>query len=181
MGITIHYSGRARGYDAVTAILTAAQMYAAGRGWQFALYDDPFGVMDDHDKDDPGWVEHEAPYRGIVIHPHRKCEPVRLDFGIDHEMRPAFTKTQFAPFGVHKGVVALLRQIGPHMERFEVEDESGLWESGDEDRAKARFELVRRAIDALAEELGSEGPGEEGWTESPDGFEGEEPPDGARP
>jgi hypothetical protein len=157
MGITIHYSGRARSADALSEILKTAQMFAAGRGWHFAIYEDPFGVMDDRDKDDPGWLEHGGPYRGIVIRPHRLCESVRLDFTIVHELRPAFTKTQFAPFGVHKGVVALLRAVEPHMERFEVMDESGLWETGDEAAARSRFEALGRVLDGLADALRAEG------------------------
>ncbi|MCC7387858.1 MAG: hypothetical protein IT431_03730 [Phycisphaerales bacterium] len=185
MGITSHYSGRAGRSDAVTKILTAAQLYAAGRGWMFAMYEDPFGVMEDRDRDDPGWVEHEGPYRGIVIRPHRRCEPVRLNFTIDHELRPAFTKTQFAPFGVHKGVLELLRAIEPHMERLEVVDESGLWESGDEAEAKSRFDLLRRAIDGLADGLRSEGLDVEGPDDGrerggPYGFGDDAPPDGGR-
>jgi hypothetical protein len=185
MGITIYYSGRAGGHDAVTEILTAAQVYAAGRGWMFAMYDDPLGAMEDRDRDDPGWVEHEGPYRGIVIRPHRRCEPVRLDFTIDHELRPAFTKTQFAPFGVHKGVLELLRKIEPHMERLEVVDESGLWESGDETQAKSRFELLGRAIDGLADGLRAEGLEVEGpddgpGVEDPYGFDDDVSPDGGR-
>ncbi len=154
MGITIHYSGRALNWDALTQLLDVASMFAAQRGWQFALYDDPLGVMEDRDKDDPGYIEHDGPFRGIVIRPHRKCEPVRLDFSVSNELS-ASTKTQFAPFEVHVEVVELLRRIEPFMERFSVEDESGLWEDGDEAAARARFEHLGKAIDMMADKLGA--------------------------
>jgi hypothetical protein len=153
LGITIHYSGKARDFDALTEILNTAQMFGAQHGWHFAMYDDPFGVMEDRDKDDPGYIEHDGPYRGIVLRPHRKCEPVRLNFRVSNEMTPAFTKTQFAPFEVHIEIIELFRAIAPFMDEFEVTDESGLWESGDIVEAEGTFAAVRRAIEGIEEEV----------------------------
>ena len=61
---------------------------------------------------------------GIVIRPHPKSEPVRLQFNLAREFA-GFTKTRYARFEVHRDVVALLRLIAPYMERFEVIDGSG--------------------------------------------------------
>jgi hypothetical protein len=157
MGITIHYSGKAKSFDALSELLNVAQMFAAQREWQFALYDDPFGVMEDRDKDDPGYIECDGPFRGMVIRPNKKCEAVRLDFRPSNEMTPAFTKTQFAPFSVHVEVVKLLKAIAPFMEDFEVMDEAGLWETGDEAAARQKFESLGAAINGLADDLRGEG------------------------
>ncbi len=156
MGVTIHYAGRAKNWDALTQLLSAATQFAAQRGWMFAIYDDPLGVMEDRDHDDPGYIEHDGPFRGMVIRPHPRCEPVRLDFSTSNELS-GFTKTQFAPFEVHVEVVRLLREIEPFMAEFSVNDESGLWDSRDEAAARSRFEALRGAIEALADGLRDSG------------------------
>lgn len=156
MGITIHYSGRAKDWDALTQLLSVAQQFAAQRDWTYAIYDDPFGVMEDRDHDDPGYIEHDGPFRGIVINPHAKCESVRLDFNISNELS-GFTKTQFAPFRVHTEIVALLRAIEPFIADLVVLDESGFWETGDEADARARFRFLGNAIESLGNELRARG------------------------
>lgn len=150
LGTTIHYSGRAKSWDALTNLMNTAQVFAAERGWHFAMWDDPLGVMDDHDKDDPGYIEHDGPFRGIVIRPHRKCELVRLDFDRSYELA-ASTKTQFAPFGIHVQIVELLRAIEPLMANLEVTDESGLWETGEWAKARERFGAIRSLGNELCE------------------------------
>lgn len=152
MGITIHYSGRAKSWDALSQILSTAQLFCAEREWMFAIYDDPLGVMEDRDKDDPGYIDHDGPFRGIVIRPHPKCEPVRLDFSTANELSGC-TKTQFAPFRIHIEIVKLLREIEPFMAEFVVIDESGLWETGDEAAARKRFKFLDAAIESVADEL----------------------------
>lgn len=189
MGTTIHYSGRAKDHKSFSQLMNTAQMFAAEREWMFAMFDDPLGHLEDRDPDDsqvPGYISESERYenlhlpaRGLVLRPHRKCEPVRLTFNSNHEL-DAFTKTQFAPFTVHVEIIRLLREIEPFMERLTVIDESGLWESGDEADAKARFDALGSAIDAMAaglEDAGAdiEGPGV-GWDdEEPDD---QEPGDG---
>src|SRR5437763_3981891 len=109
MGTTIPYSGRAKNWDAISSILNTAQLFAAQRGWMFAIFDDPLGITDDHNEGDPALLDVGGPFRGIVLRPHRSCEPVRLRFTAQCELLPASTKTQFAPFEIHADVIALLR------------------------------------------------------------------------
>lgn len=157
MGMTIHYSGRAKNWDALTRLISAAQMFACEREWMMATLDDPFGHMDDRDKDDPGLVETDDPIRMMVINPGGKCESIRLRFTANCELLPAWTKTQFAPFSVHKEVVALLRAIEPFMAEFNVMDETGYWETGDEAAARAKFDGLGRVIGMMAEGLAEKG------------------------
>ncbi|MEK6702965.1 MAG: hypothetical protein AABZ53_11930 [Planctomycetota bacterium] len=170
MGITIHYSGRARSVEAVGDVFGAAQVYAAAREWMFAIIDDPFGEAADCDSTPELFEapEREVPIRAMVIRPHAMCEAIRLEFDRLHRMEQAFTKTQFAPFEVHAAVVGLLRAIEPYLESLEVMDESGLWETGDEARARARFAWLGRAIDAFADRLERHDMEEEGKTARPD-------------
>jgi hypothetical protein len=157
MGMSIHYSGRAGSYSAVNDIFRAAQMFCAPREWMFACYDDPLGEMEDRDPDDPGYVERDRPIRGMVIRPHKKCEPVRLEFSVKHELEAASTKTQFAPFRVHVEIVKLLREIEPLLDEFTVTDETQLWETGDEAAAQARFDALRQTLDEFAAGLEEHG------------------------
>ena len=152
MGITIHYSGRARSHDDLSQILDIATRFAAEREWMFAIFEDPLGEYEDFDPESPDFKEREGPYRGIVIRPHKNCEPVRLTFTPQHELT-AFTKTQFAPFDIHADIVKLLRAIEPHMAEFTVIDESGFWESGDEAAARKAFAELDAVLDAMDEEL----------------------------
>lgn len=153
MGITIHYSGRAKSDDAVTKLLSVAQTFAAKRGWKFALFDDPLGTSPSDDPPPIGWA---GPSRGVAITPHPKCEPVLLDFNTANELS-GFTKTQYAPFRVHVQIVELLHAIEPFMEGLTVIDESGLWETGDQAAARARFKFLDDAMDRLAGALRESG------------------------
>src|SRR4051812_25426133 len=123
MGITIHYSGVAKSVNAIRELMNKAQLFAAEREWMMAMYEDPLGVYEDVDPDNPGYVERDAPYMGIVIRPHPRSEPVRFQFNLAREFSGS-TKTRYAPFEVHRDVVALLRLVAPHLERLEVIDES---------------------------------------------------------
>lgn len=170
MGITIHYSGRASSVEAVGDVFGAAQLYAAAREWMFAIIDDPFGEVEEGGPN-PGFFEspqRENPVRAMVIRPHAMCEAIRLEFNRRHRMEQAFTKTQFAPFEVHLAVVGLLRAIEPHLESLEVVDDSGLWETGDETRARARFAWLGRAIDSFADRLERHDMEEEGEKVQPE-------------
>jgi hypothetical protein len=147
----------------------------------FAIYDDPLAIMDDREKDDPGYIEHDGPFRGIVIRPHSKCESIRLDFSVSNEFA-AFTKTQFAPFATHAEIIELFHAIEPYMAEFLVTDESGLWETGNEAEARRRFNSLGAAIEDLADDLRTgaadvEGPGLL-LDEATDGCQPEEEPYG---
>lgn len=157
MGITIHYSGRVRDWNSLTDLLTTAQLFCSEREWMFALYDDPLGIMEDRDHDDPGYIEYDGPFRGMVIRPHGRCEAVRLDFNTSNEMTPAFTKTQFAPFNIHEEIVALFRDIEPFFTEFVVIDESGLWETGDAAAAQSIFESLKGVIESMSDAIAAEG------------------------
>ncbi|MFN0011466.1 MAG: hypothetical protein ACKVS8_07460 [Phycisphaerales bacterium] len=161
MGITIHYSGRAATDDALRQLLTVAQLFAAQRDWMCAMYDDPLGLFEDHDPGSYWGGDPNALFRGIVITPHKKCEPVRLQFDPRFEVSGS-TKTQFAPFRIHCEVVELLRAIEPFMERFDVVDESGLWASGDKAAAASQFKMLGTLMDGFADELSAQGHSVEG-------------------
>ncbi len=141
MGANIHYRGRAANCADVEHIMNTAVMFAAEQEWMFAIFDDPMGIMEDLDKDDPGYLEHEGPIRGTVIKAHRDCEAMRLVFNVRHELEGS-TKTQSAPFEVHAQLVELLRILTPRFAELEVVDETGLWETGDVTRAKDVFTAV---------------------------------------
>lgn len=174
MGITLHYSGRAKSHQAIDRILDHVFRFGAvraDRGWRAALDDDAFGRLeawrDAGEPEDPGHeraLAFDEPVRRVVLVPPRRCEPFVLGFTRTLELAPAFTKTQYAPWPVHAALVGLLREVAPHLESLEVHDESGLWDDGDEPAARARFESLLGAIDAFAAELGIEPGSDGGWT-----------------
>lgn len=197
MGITLHYRGRAKSDRAIDAILNDVFMFGALRaeqGWRATMSDDGAGRLEaweDAGRPDDPLHEHglapDEPVRRVVLVPPRRCEPFVLGFTRTLELAPAFTKTQYAPWPVHVALVGLLREISTHFEELEVHDESGLWETGDLDAARERFETLLGAINDLADDLGAEPPPDDDWPPSPDadgeldrdlGFDG---PDGGRP
>ena len=103
---------------------------------------------------------------------------MRLQFNLAREFA-GFTKTRYAPFEVHRDVVALLRLTAPYMERFEVIDGSGYWDDGDDDAAREKFAAA--SASALDDDDGP--PPEVDWGGVPDLADGEDEPehDGGSP
>lgn len=157
MGITIHYQGRARDDGAVGRVLDAAEAFARERGWVCQRCDVEDGVVERYDMELEEFVAHRGRVRGIVIVPHKECEPVMIEFTPDRRIQH-FTKTQYAPFGVHVAIVELIRRVAPEFAELEVHDEAGLWETGDMEGAERKFVELYGYIKAMREKLEADGP-----------------------
>jgi hypothetical protein len=159
MGVTIHYSGRAKDRASVDRIMQIITNSAYQWDWPTAHVEDPDGEIVrmlqepgeqaelDHsgisfiDADDPeaSSVEiYEGPVNVLVVQPGEGCEPFRLAFDREHRM-DGFTKTQYGPAEAHVRICALLRSIERHFEVLEVHDESGFYESDDRDALNERI------------------------------------------
>jgi hypothetical protein len=152
MGVTIHYSGRAKSAKAVEQIMHIVTNAAAEWEWPCAQVFDPSGEIHrmtrepgdpdynefeadsdgliDIDDESAGVETYEGPVHTLVAQPLEGCEPFRLGFDRDHRMDGS-TKTQYGPVEAHIRICALLRSIERHFETLEVHDESGFYETDD--------------------------------------------------
>lgn len=133
MGITIHYSGRAKSKAAIDRISHIAMLFAAEREWPCAVIDDPDGEMlrvADGGAIGSSIEEYDRPIHTTVVTPGQGCEAIRLQFGKDLWMH-SFTKTQWGPIEFHPQICELLRAIEPYFDELQVVDESDFWTSGD--------------------------------------------------
>jgi len=61
------------------------------------------------------------------------------------------TKTQYAGVETLQVIIHLLKHISQkYFDQFELMDETGYWETGDEDLLKGRFEQMNRLLDQVA-------------------------------
>lgn len=141
MGVTIHYRGRLRSAGDIQAHSDEAARIAASHRWQVHRFAD-----------------------GVILGPHRGCEPLFLVFHDDGRLHGlfgdewSFCKTQFAPVEVHVQIVDLLRHLQERFyEDFEVIDDGEYWETGDLVRLTDHLRVTSAAIDSVAEAL-SEAP-----------------------
>jgi hypothetical protein len=152
MGITIHYSGKAKSKRAVEKIMGIAMAMGAEHEWRCAQVEDPDGEIlrpifdpDGTAGNGSGIEEYHGPVSMLVASPGEGCESLRLMFGNDLRM-DGFTKTQYGPIETHVRICEVLRAIEPHFETLHVIDEGGYWETGDlkelDERRQTLFDVV---------------------------------------
>lgn len=128
MGVTIHFEGRLREAASFDRVLGVARDFSVQHAWPSEPIDETevtlLRVRDEQDWDYIG------PTRGLALHPHADCDPLRLEFDRDLYVQE-FVKTQFAPPDTHVKVVELLRLLAPEFESLQVEDEGEYWGSSD--------------------------------------------------
>ena len=93
-------------------------------------------------------------FRGVVMEIDEGCEPVWFAFGrypdniwrCDH-----FTSTQYASrgFQAHLGLVDLLLELGPLVDRMRVVDASDYWHTGDAGEAARRYREGRELVTSI--------------------------------
>lgn len=130
MGITVHFEGRLLGEAAYLAVISMAEKFSSARGWRaekFAVTSATLARV----RDEQDW-DYVGPTKGIELHSHPSCEPIRLEFDKDLYIQE-YTKTQFAPIQVHIDLISLLKNISSHFSSLDVIDEGEYFETGRED------------------------------------------------
>jgi hypothetical protein len=156
MGVTIHFEGKLKDQATFEAVVQAAGAFARARGWGV----EPISEVDAHlarVRDEEDW-DYQGPTSGVAILPHERCDPLRLEFDVDLYVQE-YTKTQFAGPGVHMEVVALLRELAPHFETLQVDDEGEYWDTSDAALLTKHIETCNRALtDEIRKHPGAQGP-----------------------
>ena len=155
MGVTIHYRGRLRDPNDIPAITAELEDICRSTEWKYRVYADTNNEL------------RKLPFRGISFQPHPESENIwmlflkdgRLFFplafeedGDPDELKWAHTKTQFAGADIHIALCRLLKYLSDRwFDVFEVYDEGGYWEKGDDVELNKRIGIINQAIAAIEE------------------------------
>ena len=155
MGLSIYYSGMLRYPLLIDDIIDEAGDIANSHHWQFSELPN---VQD-------------IPVRGIIIQPEG-CDPIWLTFHADGylcnpilfsyllQQNPEglngdaqqwlVTKTQYAGSETHIEIIHFLRYLAEkYFSRFELNDDSRFWETGDVELCHKRFGKGDKILDLL--------------------------------
>lgn len=146
MGVTIHFEGGLRDETAYEKVIAAAKGLAVQQGWNWQAINEASTRLE-RVRDEKDW-DYEGPAQGIVLYPHKDCDPLRFVFDTNGFVQE-YVKTQFAPTSIHITVIELLREIAPHFLNFSVEDEGEYWESGEPETLNRHREACFRAMDEI--------------------------------
>jgi hypothetical protein len=145
MGLTIHYSGKLRNPDALSALIREAADISESMKWPYETIsktkDIPVeGILISPEGSEPLWLTfHEDGFM---------CNPILYGCVFEVEGKEItaeaeqwlFTKTQYAGAETHIALINLLHYLKEqYFERLEVHDESGFWESNDEVKCRETF------------------------------------------
>ena len=165
MGITICYSGRFKKGRSLSAMINELKDIAEIYAWDYHQFEDEFP------QDSLGDPEFNQKLYGISLSPPgceplwmcflsngRLSSPVQLQLGRNsrdesekRHLTKVFTKTQFAGVETHKVLIHLIRYISAtYFEDFELVDETGYWETGDEELVEERFREMNQLLDQVA-------------------------------
>ncbi len=175
MGVTIHYRGKIDDTADVSNLADDLEDFANELGWESQRMDEDWSKPNTAAisvEGDTARVTGHAPLKGIMLSPHKHCEPFALTFNSDGyligfvgmtllaegkttpEKSVMSTKTQFAPVEVHITIVKLLQYIKKrYISNLEVFDDGDYWETGDINELKRRRGTIERAMDTLEDAL----------------------------
>jgi hypothetical protein len=145
MGVTIHFEGQLSGEASYQDLMSLVLAMAGAEGWRTESIASEevilLRVRDEQNWDDTG------PVKGVVVHLHEDCDPVRLEFDLNLYIQE-FSKTQFAGAQIHIGVLKLLKAVEPFFRILKVEDEGEWWETKDMQLLTDHFARSQKAIEA---------------------------------
>jgi hypothetical protein len=168
MGLTIHYSGRISEKQKLPLLIEELEEIAKVRGWKYHIFETEFPEVEDPS------VEPDGDLYGITMLPPG-CEPVEFSFASNGRMCGPMqlscwgnstdeterkylymnsTKTQYAGAETHKMIVGIFRFVASHyLSDFELIDEAGYWETGDENLLVENFNRNTKLINSVAHVL----------------------------
>jgi hypothetical protein len=128
MGITIHFEGKLKRGQDLSAVLEHARLFAKNRVWTYVNVPEEvrslLRVRNDEDWDYVGLTS------GIEIYTDEACESLRLESDADGYIQE-YVKTQFSPIEVYIAIIDLLKDLQQFFIDLEVVDESDYWETND--------------------------------------------------
>lgn len=165
MGLSINYSGRLKEASLLEGLIEEVQDVSKVYNWKFHIYDTVFP--------DNKFSEQTAYDRifGINFTP-TNCETISITFlsnGVmvcpsrvrffansekEEERNYIYSisvKTQYAGIQTHQFIVLFFKYLSnKYFNNFELSDESGYWETNDEEQMKKQFQTYDSLIDNFA-------------------------------
>jgi hypothetical protein len=146
LGVTVHFEGKLKGEEAFFALLRRVEEIAAAKTWLTEGFENRETTLLRIRADEEAW-DYKGATKGVILHLHEDCEPVRLEFDRDLYVQE-WVKTQFAGVPTHKELIKLLRDLQQFFEAFKVADEGEYWDTGNE---AVLVDHIRRCNEAIAE------------------------------
>lgn len=165
MGLSIHYSGNLKNANLLTNLIEEVQDVAKAHGWKYHIFEtffpnNKFDVKSGFDE-----------IYGISFTP-TDCETISITFlangvmvcpstmyfftnSITKQKREFIytisVKTQYAGVKVHQFIILFFKYLeGKYFSNFKLFDESGYWETNDEEKMKTQFENYTALLDNFA-------------------------------
>lgn len=171
MGTTIHYRGKINNTEDVKRLAEELEDFSQQLGWKSKRWDNDWSKPNTAkitNNDGKIRLSGHIPLKGIVLYPHKDCEPLSLTFTVGGQLVSVVgmsliaggkttadsswmsTKTQFALVEIHIAIVKLLEYLKKrYIHNLEVHDDGDYWETGDIDELKRRRDTINRGMDML--------------------------------
>jgi hypothetical protein len=135
MGLTIYYSGKLKQGASIDELTEEVKDICKVLDWQYHICDDDDAVKGIF------FIAPECDPVFLTFNQERSlCSPISLQYKIEPATQ-LFTKTQYAGIDVHRSIITLFRHLNEkYFSDFEMMDESGYWETGDEKILEDQFE-----------------------------------------
>jgi len=161
MGLTIHYSGKLRGPEAIQPLIEETIDICQSLNWPYQMLPiDPEvpveGILVNAEGSEPLWLTFQKD--GTM------CNPILYAFVLKEEGQGIpgeaeqwlFTKTQYAGVETHMALIRFMRYMSEkYFEKFELHDESQYWETNDEELCRKTFEKYGLIMDMVGAALES--------------------------
>lgn len=154
MGLTIHYQGSIDRIENIPKLVDELEDIAESMDWMSQRINDG---------------ESDPNFRGIIVNPKGKCEPLcflfdragklrgLMDLVSDHVEPTKYsyfnsTKTQFVAVDTHVWIIGLLRYLKKHyLSNLSVRDEGDYWETENLEVLKEKKDFLQSKINQLSE------------------------------
>lgn len=165
MGLSIHYSGKLKQADLLTNLIEEIIDVSEAHHWKFhifnsaypgnkfskeTVFDEIFGI---------NFTPTDCETISIAFLSNGKMVcPARVHFFANSEKKEEqdyiysnSVKTQYAGIQTHQVIILFFKYLSnKYFDDFELSDESGYWESNDEEKMKKQFQIYNRLIDDFA-------------------------------
>lgn len=147
MGLTIYYSGTLKEEASIDELIEEVRDICKVLSWEYH----------EINNEQLKGISYLAPECEPVFltfnHERALCSPVLLKYDIQPPTQ-IFTKTQYAGMDVHKSIINIFRHLNEkYFSVFEMMDESGYWETGDEKIMEDQFDRYNTLLGMVSSVL----------------------------
>jgi hypothetical protein len=147
MGLSIHYNGQIKDTSLLPALVDEVKDICSILQWNYHLYtnDRLKGISFSPPGSEPLFFTF-SPNGGLY-------SPIQLQYNIQ-SASGITVKTQFAGMDAHRAIIKLFKYLeAKYFSAFELHDEAGYWETGDEVVLRQQFSRYDFLLDAISDAL----------------------------